>query len=98
MPPVELTLIGKPDCHLCEDAEAVVAEVVAQLPAGSVRVTAHSILDDETLRARYWEDIPVVLIDGERHTYWRVDPARLRAALEEAGARPGRVGDGRGRQ
>ncbi len=29
------------------------------------------------------EDIPVVLIDGRQHTYWRVDPARLRTALLE---------------
>jgi hypothetical protein len=30
---------------------------------------------------RYWEQIPVVLVDGEQHTFWRVDEARLRAAL-----------------
>jgi hypothetical protein len=40
-----------------------------------------SILDDDELRARYAEEIPVVLIDGRVHTIWRVDPVRLRAAL-----------------
>ncbi|MEU1097416.1 glutaredoxin family protein, partial [Streptomyces sp. NPDC005877] len=25
--------------------------------------------------------IPVVLVDGAQHTFWRVDPARLRSAL-----------------
>lgn len=40
-----------------------------------------SILDDPALRDRYAEEIPVVLIDGAQHTYWRVDPDRLRAAL-----------------
>ncbi len=40
-----------------------------------------SILDDPVLADRYWEQIPVVLIDDAPHDFWRVDPARLRAAL-----------------
>ena len=41
-----------------------------------------SILDDEELRERYWELIPVVLVDGEQHDFYRVDESRLRAALQ----------------
>ncbi|HYQ32294.1 MAG TPA: glutaredoxin family protein, partial [Lapillicoccus sp.] len=26
-------------------------------------------------------EIPVTLVDGRQHTFWRVDEARLRAAL-----------------
>lgn len=78
----ELTLIGKPGCHLCDDAREAITAVIADLPAGrSVSVTELSILDDEALNERYWEEIPVVLVNGEMHTYWRVDPARLRTAL-----------------
>jgi hypothetical protein len=40
-----------------------------------------SILDDPELMAEYGEQIPVVLIDGRQHTFWRVDEHRLRAAL-----------------
>ena len=40
-----------------------------------------SIDDDEELRARYAEEIPVTLVDGRQHDFWRVDPVRLRAAL-----------------
>ncbi|MEQ4611432.1 glutaredoxin family protein [Streptomyces cavourensis] len=32
------------------------------------------ITEDEELYKEYWEQIPVVLIDGEQHTFWRVDP------------------------
>jgi hypothetical protein len=71
-------IIGKPDCHLCADAEAVVAAVCAELGADYV---VRSILDDPVLADRYWEQIPVVLVDGRQHDFWRVDPARLRAAL-----------------
>jgi len=40
-----------------------------------------SILDDPELADLYWEQIPVTLVDGVQHDYWRVDPDRLRAAL-----------------
>lgn len=42
-----------------------------------------SILDDPRLYDEYWEKIPVVLIDGRVHDYWRVDPQRLRRALSD---------------
>ncbi len=56
--------------------------MLAELPAGeSVTLEELSILDDAELNARYWDEIPVLMIDGAVHTIWRVDPARLRAAL-----------------
>ena len=77
-----VTLIGKPGCHLCEDARAVVDGVLADFPA--VRMLEQSILDDAALNERYWDEIPVVLIDGAVHTIYRVDAERLRAALAAA--------------
>ena len=76
-----LTLIGKPDCHLCDVAREVVETVVAELPEDAVDVEELSIADDPALYAAWWEKIPVVLIDGELHGHWRVSPDRLRAAL-----------------
>nr|WP_198425691.1 glutaredoxin family protein [Microbacterium ureisolvens] len=80
-----LTLIGKPDCHLCDVAREVVETVVADLPEDAVEVEELSIADDPALYAQWWEKIPVVLIDGELHGHWRVSPDRLRAALGAAG-------------
>jgi len=79
-----LTLIGKPDCHLCDVAREVVETVVADLPEDAVDVEELSIADDPALYAAWWEKIPVVLIDGELHGHWRVSPDRLRAALHAA--------------
>ena len=77
-----LTLLTKPGCHLCDAAREVVTEVVAQLgDEASVTVEELSILDDPELNARYWDEIPVVLIDGVVHNIWRIDAERLRAAL-----------------
>ena len=41
-----------------------------------------SILEDPSLHERYAEQIPVTLVDGQPHDFWRVSPERLRAALD----------------
>lgn len=79
-----LTLIGKPDCHLCDVAREVVDQTLADLPdavADRVEVTELSILDDAQLYETWWEKVPVVLIDGELHGHWRVSQDRLSQAL-----------------
>jgi hypothetical protein len=39
------------------------------------------ITTDGDLEDRYGDEIPVTLVDGRQHDFWRVDAARLRAAL-----------------
>jgi glutaredoxin len=73
-----VTLYSKPGCHLCDDARTVIERVCAELGESYVEL---SILDDAALMARYGEEIPVTLVDGKQHDFWRVDEARLRAAL-----------------
>lgn len=65
-------------CHLCEDAWEVVTRVCAEL---GEQATAVDIDADPALVERYGEEVPVTLVDGRQHDYWRVDEARLRAAL-----------------
>ncbi|MFH8371524.1 glutaredoxin family protein [Streptomyces sp. NPDC018031] len=73
-----VTLIGKPGCHLCDAAQTVIEQVCGELGAAWEK---KDITQDEELYRKYWEQIPVVLVDGEQHDFWRVDPRRLRAAL-----------------
>ena len=75
-----VTLIRKEGCHLCDDAQLVVEKVCADL---GVPWERKDIAQDPQLHDRYWEQIPVVLVDGEQHTFWRVDEGRLRKALTE---------------
>ncbi|KQZ23149.1 glutaredoxin family protein [Microbacterium sp. Root553] len=82
-----LTLIGKPDCHLCDVASEIIDAVVAELPdaaAERIEVVEASIADDPALYALWWEKIPVVLIDGELHAHWRLSADRLKESLEAA--------------
>jgi glutaredoxin len=71
-------MYGRPGCHLCEVAAETIARVCAELGEQWVEI---SIDDDPELREEYGEEIPVTLVDGRRHDFWRVDEARLRAAL-----------------
>lgn len=90
---IELMLIGKPGCHLCDDAREVVDSVVTDFavsfPAAKVQLVEKNILDDALLSERYHEEIPVLLINGKVHNYWRIDPVRFRAALDAFVSKPG---------
>jgi glutaredoxin len=88
---VDLTLIGKSGCHLCDEARVTVNAVVGAFRAEftgvarhiQVNLVEHDILVDEELWNKYSEEVPVLLINGKIHNYWRIDPVRLRGALEE---------------
>jgi glutaredoxin len=80
MESARITLIGKPGCHLCDDARAVIVRVAGELGVGWTEL---DINEDPELAEQYWEQIPVTLVDGRRHDFWQVDEARLRAALKE---------------
>jgi len=73
-----VVLIGKPDCHLCDNARLILAKVCDELGETWSEL---SILEDPQLADQYFESIPVVMIDGKIHDKWRVDEARLRSAL-----------------
>ncbi|WP_062356994.1 glutaredoxin family protein [Herbidospora yilanensis] len=73
-----ITLLGKPGCHLCDDARAVIERVAAEL---GVEWDERDITQNPADLAKYWEMIPVTLVDGVQHDYWRVDENRLRQAL-----------------
>jgi hypothetical protein len=77
---VRITVIGKPDCHLCHDAREVVNRVCADLGLPWEEV---SILGDPALYDEFWEKIPVVQVDGRTVDFWTVDEKRLRRLLSD---------------
>lgn len=74
-------LVGKPGCHLCDDARRVIERVCSEL---DVPWEELDILADPALADRYWEQIPVTLVDGSVVGVWHVDEVRVRAALGAA--------------
>jgi glutaredoxin len=77
-----VTLLSKPGCHLCDDARAVVAAVCAERGESFEEVDITAGPDAARLTATYGEEIPVTFVDGRQHDFWRVDPDRLRGALD----------------
>lgn len=73
-----VTLISKPGCHLCDDARVVITAVTEELGESFEEV---NLIEDPALVERYAEMIPVTLVDGAQHDYWRVSADRLRSAL-----------------
>ncbi|HYS30984.1 MAG TPA: glutaredoxin family protein [Streptosporangiaceae bacterium] len=73
-----ITLLSRPGCHLCDEARAVIERVAADL---GVRWTERDITESQGDLREYGEMIPVTLIDGVQHDFWRVDERRLRRAL-----------------
>ena len=77
---MRITLIGKPDCHLCHDARAVLTRVCGDLGLGWEEV---SILDDPALYDEFWEKIPVVQVEGRTVDFWTIDEERLRCVITD---------------
>jgi glutaredoxin len=79
-----VTVYGRPGCHLCDDALAVLERVCAESP---FELRTVNIEDDDALLRAYLERIPVVAIDGEEAYDYFVDEADLRARLARVGRR-----------
>jgi glutaredoxin len=77
--PRDVTMYMRAGCHLCEEAEAAMAPVLA---ATGARLQAVDIDDDPILLARYSNDVPVIFIGAQFFSQHRVDAARLRRHLE----------------
>ena len=74
----QVTLYGKPGCHLCEEAHAVVVQVQQTRPFELEEI---DITRDPVLEARYRERIPVVVIDGQEALELVIEARELRQCL-----------------
>jgi hypothetical protein len=82
MPPLLLTLVGKPDCHLCEE----MATVVRRALGASAVIVEKDLREDPQLERRYLLEIPVLLFEGHEIARHRVEEQELRARLAALGA------------
>ncbi len=75
MNPARLTLISRDGCHLCEVAEQTLDRIA---PGEWVRVDVAGSAD---LERDFGDRVPVLLLDGKEHGYWRIEEERLRRDL-----------------
>ena len=77
--PRTVTLVGKPDCHLCHVMEEAVAPVLA---ARGIRLVVRDVREDPDLLRRYRNDIPVLLAGDVELARHRVTPEELLSRLD----------------
>jgi glutaredoxin len=73
-----LTLVTRPGCHLCDVAKEAMDRIAADTGEGWTELDVES---DIALEREYGDRVPVVLLDGREHGYWRVEEERLRRDL-----------------
>jgi len=73
-----VVLLTRSQCHLCEDARAVVSRVCGDVGVAFEEVDVDA---DPALREAHGDFVPVVLVDGVRRGFWTIDADQLRSAL-----------------
>lgn len=79
--PRDVTIYSRPGCHLCDEAKAQIASLLAEF---SARLTEINIDEDADLRARYDFDVPVIFLGARKVAKHRVDLKQFQRQLRDA--------------
>ncbi|HEX5142307.1 MAG TPA: glutaredoxin family protein [Mycobacterium sp.] len=76
-------LLTRDGCQICQAMAQRLTELAAELDFElvSTDVDAEAVAGRPQLRAEFGDRLPVVLLDGDEHSYWEIDEPRLRADL-----------------
>lgn len=74
-----ITIYSKPECHLCDDALAILRRLQAEY---GFELRERDITSDDALHRAYFERIPVVALDGEELCDYFVQETLVRERLE----------------
>lgn len=77
----QVVLLSRANCHACVAAASDVARICEEL---GVHWSVTDVDSDPELRGEYGDRVPVILIDGDEHGYWKVEEDRFRKALRSA--------------
>jgi hypothetical protein len=74
----EVTLLVREGCQACVAAGEDIARICGEL---GITWRVSDVDADPQLRGEYGDRVPVILVDGREHGFWKVEEQRLRAAL-----------------
>ncbi len=74
----KVEIYSRTGCHLCEMAESIVREVQVEI---DFELSIIYIDENSELESQYGEEVPVTVINGERHDFFRVDRERFKSAI-----------------
>ena len=79
----KVVLYTRVKCHLCEVMKQQLDDIRAQNPFD---LQVFDIDKDPQLRALYHEEVPVLVVEGEKIAKYRLDPDMLLRRLKETAA------------
>ncbi len=74
----KVVIFSRQNCHLCHKAEKIVREVLSEI---SFELEVINIDGNAELESLYGEEVPVTMINGAKHDYFRVDKKRFSEAV-----------------
>jgi glutaredoxin len=74
----KVIIFSRQNCHLCHEAEKIVREVLSEI---SFELEVINIDGNAELESLYGEEVPVTMINGAKHDYFRVDKKRFSEAV-----------------
>jgi len=77
--PLAIVLYGRRDCHLCDEAERILARIATRIP---LAVHVIDIDSDDYLQRRFMLEIPVVCVGGVEVARAPISEGKLEDALE----------------
>jgi glutaredoxin len=85
MEPVQVTVYTREECHLCEEAVESIRSVADDADV-DLDLELVDVDEDQSLRERYGDSVPYVLVGGRPAFKYRVDESELRELLAERSA------------
>ena len=74
----KVVIFSRKNCHLCHEAEKIVREVLSEI---SFDLEVINIEGNAELESLYGEEVPVTMINGAKHDYFKVDKKRFSEAV-----------------
>jgi glutaredoxin len=74
----KVVIFSRQNCHLCHEAEKIAREVLSEI---SFELEVINIDGNAELESLYGEEVPVTVINGAKHDYFRVDKKRFSEAV-----------------
>ena len=74
----KVVIFSRQNCHLCHEAEKIVREVLLEI---SFDLEVINIDGNAELESLYGEEVPVTMINGAKHDYFRVEKKRFSEAV-----------------
>lgn len=76
----KVTVYSRSGCHLCDVALEEIEKFKNEFDFEIEKVL---IDGDSELEKKYGEEVPVILINGKPHDFFKIDPERFRNAMKK---------------